>query len=129
VNAIPISRRCLVEEGAIAVYDIDGCVRSWGRRGILLGGLTGFVLGAIFVANPFTARVLTFGIAGTLIVCTMECAAIAGGFAVLIAALHGHGVLRNSATGLKRTFATGCTHVGVNWREKNVRVPEKTNPW
>jgi hypothetical protein len=124
VNAISISRRHLAGKEAVAVYDVDGCIRSWGRRGILSGGLVGVVLGAIFVANPFTAGVLTFGIAGTLIVCAMECAVVAGGFAVLMAALHGHGVLRVGATGLERTFATGRTPIGVNWREEDVLLSE-----
>jgi len=77
----------LAEKDAAAGYDDDGCVRSWGRRGILSGGLTGFVLGAIFVANPITTGVFTFGIVGALIVRATECAVVAGGFGVLVAAL------------------------------------------
>jgi hypothetical protein len=113
----------LAEKDAVAVYDVDGCIGSWGRRGILSGGLIGFVLGAIFIANPFAAGVLTFGVVGTLIICAMECAVVAGGFAALMAALHGHGVLRVGATGLERTFATRRTPAGVNWREEDVLNP------
>ena len=87
MNAISVSRRRLAEKDAAAGYDVDGCVRSWGRRGILSGGLVGFVLGAIFVANPITTGVLTFGIVGALIVRATECAVVAGGFGVLVAAL------------------------------------------
>ena len=119
-----ISHRRVAEKAAIAVYDVDGCIRFWGRRGMLLGGLIGSVLGAIFIANPFTAGVLTFGIAGTLIICAMECAAVAGGFAVLMAALHGHGVLRGSETGLTPTFAIGRTHVAADWRQEDVHLSE-----
>jgi hypothetical protein len=107
MNAISVYRRRSVEKDAVAVYDVGGCIRSWGRRGILSGGLLGFVLGAIFVANPLAADVLTFGTIGAVIVCVIECAVVGGGLGALLAALNGHGVLRGNATGLARTLTTG----------------------
>jgi hypothetical protein len=106
VNAISFSRHfaesCPFAEQEFAdVYDLDGCIRVWGKRGILSGGLIGLVLGALFVANPFTANALTFGIAGTLIVCAIECAVVAGAFAATLAALHGQGIRRSSAIGFE----------------------------
>ena len=107
MNSISVYRRGIGEKDAVAVYDISGCIRSWGRRGILSGGFLGFVLGAIFVANPPAADVLTFGAIGTLIVCVVECAVVGGGLGALFAALNGHGVLRGNATGLARKLTTG----------------------
>lgn len=93
VNATSVYRSRCAENNTVAAYDVGGCIRSWGRRGFLWGSIFGFALGAIFVAAPHTPGLLTFGIAGTLIVCAIECAVVAAGFAVLMAALHGQGVL------------------------------------
>jgi hypothetical protein len=95
------------ETGAVSVYDVGDCIRSWGRRGIFLGAILGFILGAIFVAIPLTTDTLTFGVAGTLLVAAVECAAVAGGLGVLAAALYGRGVRRNSATEFHRALSTG----------------------
>lgn len=114
MNAISVSRCSLTEKDAIVVYDVQEYIRSWSRRGIFWGSLFGFVLGAIFVVNPFTADTLTFGIFGTLIICAIECAVIAGGFGMLTAALSGHGVLRGNTTRLERTLATGRQPASAN---------------
>lgn len=76
---------------AFAFYDVSGTIKSWGRRGVLLGGTFGFMLGVALVAIPFTTDVLTFGIIGTLIVAAVEGAVIAGAFAVCIAAFCARG--------------------------------------
>jgi len=107
MNANSVDRRRSADKGAVAVYDVGGCIRSWGRRGILSGGLLGFVLGALFVANPPATDVLTFGAIGTLVVCVIECAVVGGGLGALLAAFNGWGVLRGNATGLARTLTTG----------------------
>ena len=66
----------------------------------------GFVLGGIFDAFPLTAGVLTFEIGGTLMICAIEGAVIAGGIGVLMAALNGHGVLRDETIGLTMSDRT-----------------------
>ncbi len=81
----------ILEPRAFAFYDVSGCIKSWGRRGVLLGGIVGFALGVAFVAIPFTSDVLTFGVLGTLAVAAVEGAVIAGAFAVGIAAFCGKG--------------------------------------
>jgi hypothetical protein len=95
---------CLAETrtpkpGTVSINDVGACVRSWGRRGILSGGLFGFVFAAILVAIPLTTDVLTFGTVGTLIVGAVECAVVAGAFGALAAALYGQGVTRDNGTG------------------------------
>ena len=120
MNAINISRQH-IEEDAIVVHDVGDCIRSWGRRGILSGGIFGFVLAAILVAIPLTKDVLTFGIIGTLIVGAVECAVVAGAFGVLAAALYGQGALRGSAT--VRLPAGG------DWQEGDVPLSEWPARW
>jgi hypothetical protein len=105
MNAISVYHRRSAGKDRVPVYDVGGCIRLWGRRGILFGGLLGLVLGAAFVANPLPS--LTFGTIGTLVICVIECAVIGGGFAALLAAINGPGVLRGHTTGFARTFATG----------------------
>lgn len=119
MNAISISRQ-ISQKNAVVVYDVGRCIRSWGRRGILSGGIFGFALGAIFVAIPFTTDVLTFGTIGTLIVGTVECAVIAGAFGAFAAALYGQGTLRGNTAGLDRTFATNRLSAAGNWREADI---------
>ena len=106
MNAFPVSRHLFTEQDAVVVYDVDRCIRSWGRRGILSGGLFGVVLGAIFVASPLTADTLTFGTIGTLFVCAIECAVVAGAFGASIAAFKGQGIRRSDMTQLDWIRAT-----------------------
>jgi hypothetical protein len=91
------------ERNAVAVYDVGGCVKSWGLRGLLGGSLIGFALGVFFVALPHTENILTFGVAGTLIVGAVEGAIIAGALAACAAALYGKGVLRGRAASRTRS--------------------------
>jgi len=127
MNAISFSHH-FDEKHAIVVHDVGDCIRSWGMRGILSGGIFGFVLGVIFVAIPLTTDVLTFGTIGTLIVGAVECAVIAGGFGALAAALHSQGVLRGN-TGLARTFATGRLPEDANWREAGIPLSAWPARW
>jgi hypothetical protein len=119
VNAIFFYRRHHSEERAVAIHDVEGCIKTWGWRGTLSGALLGLALGAIFVANPFAAGVLTFGIAGTLIVCAIECAVVGGGFGIAIAAIHGQGVLRASKTELEQVLISRRLTAAVKWRRNN----------
>ena len=109
------------EPGTESIYDVGACIRSWGRRGVLSGALFGFVFAAILVAIPLTTEVLTFGTIGTLIVGTVECAVIAGGFGALAAALYGQGVLRNNTT--------VRLPVGAGWREGDIPLSEWPARW
>jgi hypothetical protein len=143
MNSISVHRRGLGEKDVVAVYDISGTIRCWGRRGILSGGLLGFVVGAIFVSNPPAADVLTFGAIGTLIVCAIECAVVGGSLGALLAAFNGRGVLRGNASGLARTLTTGrppaykpmlpatsdhSDAMGSLWQDTQTR-PSTIRPW
>jgi hypothetical protein len=55
-----------------------------------------------------------------MIVASVECAAIAGGFGALAAALYGKGVCRNSANELERTFVEERRIADANWQEVGV---------
>jgi hypothetical protein len=90
-----------------AFYDVSDCVKSWGRRGILWGGLFGLALGIVFVAIPHTDKVLTFGVIGTLIVGMVEGAVVAGAFGVCAAALYSKGVLGDNITQRERMPSAG----------------------
>jgi hypothetical protein len=117
------------ESGAVSVYDVGDCIKSWGQRGILSGAIFGFAFGAILVAIPLTTDVLTFGILGTLIVAVVECAAIAGGFGALAAALYGRGVRHDNATGLERKFAVQRRTADANWREEGDPLSAWPDRW
>jgi hypothetical protein len=84
----------------VVLYDAGTNVKSWGRRGVFWGGLTGMVLGVALVAILLTSKVLTFGILGTLIVVTVECAVIVGVSGAIAGALYGTGVRRGETIGL-----------------------------
>ncbi len=104
MNAITFPRHFSVRK-ANAVHDVGDSIKSWGKRGMVSGGLFGFTLAAVLVAIPLTTDVLTFGTIGTLIVGAVECAVIAGGFAAMAAALYSQGVLRSGSAGFERTIA------------------------
>lgn len=78
------------------IANVTFSIRDWGRCGTFLGANVGIVLGAIFVAIPFTADVPALGLFRTLLVGAVSCAVMAGGFAALAAALYsktrGHGL-------------------------------------
>ena len=128
VDAISASSH-FAKKDDIVGHDVGACIRSWGMRGVLSGGLFGFVLGAIFVAIPLTTDVLTFGTLGTLIVGTVECAVIAGGFGALAAALTGQGVLRSDTTGLGRTLAASRAPACADWQEGDVPLSAWPARW
>jgi hypothetical protein len=112
------------ERNAVAVYDVGACVKSWGLRGLLGGSLLGFALAAAFVALPHTDNVLTFGIAGTLIVGMVEGAIIAGALAAFAAALYGKGVLRGRAMKSRRTLSASHRSPETGGREKDIPLSD-----
>lgn len=122
LNANTVPHRHIAAHDAAAIHDVDGCMRTWGWRATIAGSLVGLILGAIFVANPFAAAELTFGVAGTLLICSIECAVVAGGFAASFAALHGQGILRDSTTELERMLVTGRRSADTG-RRKEDRPP------
>jgi hypothetical protein len=128
VNTISASNRFAQKNGTV-VRDVGDCIRSWGMRGILSGGLFGFVLGAIFVAIPLTTDVLTFGTLGTLIVGAVECAFIAGCFGALAAALTGKGTPRGDTTSMGRTFVAGRAPARVGWQEGDIPLSTWPARW
>ncbi|MGA7675183.1 MAG: hypothetical protein WCA78_09080 [Rhizomicrobium sp.] len=128
MDAISASSR-LTEKNDIVVHDVGACIRSWGMRGILSGGIFGFILGAVFVAIPLTTDVLTFGTLGTLIVGAVECAVIAGGFGALAAALTGKGILRSDATNLGQTFAASRAPARADWQEGDIPLSTWPARW
>lgn len=89
------------------IHDVTASVKSWGRTGIILGANFGIVLGAIFVAIPFSTDVLTFGVFGTLLVGAVECAVIGGAFAASAAAIFANGVRGGSTAQYERMLKAG----------------------
>jgi len=120
---------CIGDGNAVAAYDVGDCVKSWGRRGILGGGVFGFALGVAFVAIPHTDNVLTFGVLGTLIVGVVEGAVVAGSFAACAAALYGKGVLRSSNTKIDRTLFPRRRLPEAGWREGGIPLSDWPTRW
>jgi hypothetical protein len=119
----------IVERSAVAFYDVSGDVRSWGRRGILGGGIFGFALGIGFVAIPFTSDVLTFGVAGTLIVAAVEGAVIAGAFSAFAAALYGKGARRETGIKVHRARSSGRRVPEGGWRDGDIPLSDWPTAW
>jgi hypothetical protein len=119
----------IVERNVVAFHNVDGDVRSWGRRGILGGGIFGFALGIGFVAIPFTSDVLTFGIAGTLIVAAVEGAVIAGAFGAFAAALYGRGVRRETGAKAGRKPPSGWRASMGGWRDGDIPLSDWPPAW
>jgi hypothetical protein len=121
--------RKMLERNALTFCDVSDRVRSWGRRGILSGGLVGFTLGVAFVAIPHSANVLTFGVVGTLIVGVVEGAVIAGAFGACAAALCSKGALRGRATAFDRTLSSGRRVPEVGWRDGDIPLSKWPTRW
>ncbi len=128
MNAISFPRHFAVRH-AVIVHDVGDSIKSWGRRGIVSGGLFGFALAAILVAIPLTTDVLTFGTIGTLIVGAVECAVIAGGFAALAAALYGHGVARSTTAGFEWAAFADRKSADANWPEGAIPQSDWPERW
>lgn len=119
-----LESRQIIERNAVAYYDVSDRVRSWGRRGILGGGLFGFAFGMVFVAIPQTVNVLTFGVVGTLLVAAVEGAVIAGAFGACAAALYSKGVLRGRAA-----LPTGRRPSQPGWRDGDIPSSDWPARW
>lgn len=109
--------------------DVTDRVKYWGRRGIFFGGTSGIVLGAIFVAIPFSTDVPAFGVFGTLLVGAVECAVIGGGFAALAAALFANGGVRSRTAQFERTLKAGRRPAGVGHQDNDVPLAEWPSRW
>ena len=118
-----------VERNVVVFHNVDGAVRSWGRRGILGGGILGFALGICFVAIPFTSDVLTFGIAGTLIVAAVEGAVIAGAFGAFAAALYGRGEWRETGAKMGRKPPSGRRASKSGWQDGDIPLSDWPPAW
>ncbi len=70
------------------LYGAIACVKDWGRCGVILGANFGIILGAVFIAIPFSAEIPRVGLFGTLLVGAIACALMAGAFAGVAAALY-----------------------------------------
>jgi hypothetical protein len=106
-SSVRIAKRRLPQTSIAAVYNVTDCIKSWGRYGIFWGGILGLMLGAILVAIPLTTDILTFGVIGTLVVASIECAVIAGGFAALAAALFSRGARNHGAAQFEHILLAG----------------------
>jgi hypothetical protein len=119
----------IIERTPIAYYDVSDRVKSWGRRGIMGGGLFGFALGAVLVAIPHADNILTFGVVGTLIVAVVEGAVIAGAFAACAAALYSKGIVRGKAASVDRALPTGRRLAQPGWHDGDIPSPDWPARW
>lgn len=71
-----------------SLHDVKAYIKGWGRCGLFLGANLGVILGAFFVAVPFTAEITTLSLVRTLLVGVIACTVMAGAFAALAAALY-----------------------------------------
>jgi len=60
-----------------ATLDVTVSIKNWVRCGTFLGANVGIILGAIFVAIPFSAEISSFGLARALLVGVFACAVTA----------------------------------------------------
>ena len=115
---------------AVTVHNnVDGCIKSWCIRGMFVGALFGFAIGAVFVTYPLDTDMLTFGIIGTLAVCAIECAVIAGAFGAFAAALYGGNSVPANIAGLVSQRAAGRVLESQNWREEGALLSAWPDRW
>ena len=120
----------LFEQPTLAIYDVSDRLKSWGRRGILFGGLAGFALGMALVAIPHSASILTFGVVGTLIVGAVEGAVIAGAFAACAAALYRKGAVLSGAAGFDLIpLSSGRRMMKAGWRDGDIPLSKWPTRW
>ena len=60
--------------GRAATLDVTVSIKDWLRRGTFVGANVGTILGAIFVAIPFSAEIPSFGLARAPLVGVFGCA-------------------------------------------------------
>jgi hypothetical protein len=109
--------------------NVDGCIKSWCIRGMFVGALFGAAIGAVFVTYPLDTDMLTFGVIGTLAVCAIECAVIAGAFGAFAAALYGNGNPHGNIAGLSIPRAAGRVLENQNWREEGASLSAWPDRW
>ncbi len=95
-----VGRDYHTEEHAVGFYNAGDRVRYWGRNGAFWGSVFGIVLAPAFFFIPGIGPILTGGIFGSMLMGTLEGAAvgavIGGGTTALAAALAGLGVPKDS---------------------------------
>ncbi|GAA0561398.1 hypothetical protein [Rhizomicrobium electricum] len=109
-----------IKRRTIALYDVSYRVKSWGRRGMLVGCILGFAAGLIFLATSFAPGILASRIIGTLIITTIEGAVIAGALSACAAALYGKGVLRGRAARIDCTHSTAYRTPQADWQKRDI---------
>jgi hypothetical protein len=109
--------------------NVDGCIKSWCIRGMFVGALFGAAIGAVFVTYPLDTDILTFGIIGTLAVCAIECAVIAGAFGAFAAALYGGGSVPGTIASLSIPRAASRALENANWREEGASLSAWPDRW
>ena len=84
------------EEHVLGYYNTGDRMKSWGKLGVLLGGIWGLFLGAAVFFIPGLGPIIVAGPAVASLVGALEGAALVGGFTALGAALYGMGIPKNS---------------------------------
>jgi hypothetical protein len=88
------------EEHAVGFYNAGDRVRYWGRNGAFWGTMFGILLAPAFFFIPGVGPILTGGFFGSLLMGTLEGAAVgaalAGGTSALAATLISAGIPKNS---------------------------------
>ena len=84
------------DEQVVGFYNISERVEFWGKRGAFWGGLWGMFVGGAFLAVPVVGHVVLLGYLATMVIATVEGAALVGGLSVLGAALFSIGIPKDS---------------------------------
>ena len=95
-----IGRDYHTEEHAVGFYNAGDRVKYWGKQGAFWGGIFGILFAPAFFFIPGIGPILTGGLIGSLLMGTLEGAAVGatvvGGTSVLAAALAGAGIPKDS---------------------------------
>ncbi len=88
------------EERAVGFYNGGDRVKHWGKLGAFWGGIFGILLAPALFWIPGVGPILTGGVVGSFLMGTVEGAAVGavvtGGASVLVAALTGMGIPKDS---------------------------------
>ena len=95
-----IGRDYHTEEHAVGFYNAGDRVRYWGKNGAFWGSLFGILFAPAFFWIPGVGPILTGGLIGSLLMGTIEGAAVGaavvGGTSALVAGLSGLGIPKDS---------------------------------
>lgn len=84
------------EEHPAGFYNATDRVKLWGTRGAFWGAIWGLFVGGVLMTAPVAGPVVVFGYLATLVVSSLETAAVVGGASALAGALASIGVPKNS---------------------------------